>query len=184
MLGEDWSSRQLRKTLIQEYPYLQPRRMSDGKVSPDYDYQFIVGEHDLPEGWFVLFLQACKDIKEPLVEAGDLDTFRFFQVKEKYGRMRLYHSGASEEVNDILDKYEFLSEQVCHVCGKPATAVTRGWIYPFCAEHVAEVNAAYDPIELQTSYVRRRHSAEGTTKTTIDCSDEWNRYLKRIGVDK
>jgi hypothetical protein len=47
-LGEDWSSRQLRKTLIEEYPYLQPRRMTDGQVSPDYDYQFIVGEYDLP----------------------------------------------------------------------------------------------------------------------------------------
>jgi hypothetical protein len=187
MLGEDWSSRQLRKTLIQEYPYLQPRRMTDDKVSPDYDYQFIVGELDLPEGWMYLFLQACEDIKEPLVKASDLDKFRFLQVKEKYGRMRLYHSGASEEVNDILDKYEFLSEQVCSKCGKPASAMTRGWICPFCEEHIknfTDHGENVDPIEVQTSYTRRRWSAEGTTETAIDCGEEWSRYLKKIGVSK
>lgn len=187
MLGEDWSSRQLRKTLIREYPYLQPRRMSDGKVSPDYDYQFIVGEHDLPEGWFELFLQACEDIREPLVKAGDLDTFRFLQVKEKYGQMRLYHSGASEEVNDILDKYEFLSEQICSECGQPAVAMTRGWICPYCGEHIkkyTECGGLVDPIEVQTSYTRKRYHNGEHTETTVDCTDEWNRYLKRIGVDK
>ena len=58
--------KQLRKALIEKYPYLQPRRMTDGKISTDYDYQYIVGEHDLPEGWLVLFLQACEDIRFPL----------------------------------------------------------------------------------------------------------------------
>jgi uncharacterized Zn finger protein (UPF0148 family) len=183
-LGEDWSSRQLRKTLIEEYPYLQPRTMTTGKVHPDYDYQYIVGEHDLPEGWLELFLQACEDIKEPLEKAGCINDFRFMQVKEKYGQMRLYHSGASQEVNDILDKYEFISEQVCSECGKPAIAITRGWICPFCEEHIkkyTERGETIDPIEVQTSYLRKIYSNGEHTETEIDCSDEWNRYLKRIG---
>jgi hypothetical protein len=170
--------------MIEEYPYLQPRTMTTGEVHPDYDYQYIVGEHDLPDGWMQLFLQACEDIKEPLEKACDLDKFRFLQVKEKYGQMRLYHSGAPEEVNDILDKYEFLSEQVCSTCGKPAAAMTRGWICPYCAEHLqkyTERGETADPIEIQTSYIRKRWSAEGTTETFIDCSNEWNRYLERIG---
>jgi hypothetical protein len=116
-LDEGWSSRQLRKALVEEYPYLQPRKAMTGEVHPDYDYQYIVGEYDLPEGWMQLFLQACEDIREPLEKAGDLEKFRFLQVKEKYGQMRLYHSGAADEVCDILSKYEFLSEQVCSECG-------------------------------------------------------------------
>ena len=85
MLSDDRSGRQLRKALIEEYSYLQPRTMTTGDVHPDYDYQFIVGEHDLPRGWMRLFLQACGDIKAPLEKAGDLDKFRFMQVKEKFG---------------------------------------------------------------------------------------------------
>ncbi len=183
-LGENWGSRQLRKALIEEYPYLQPRKAATGEVHPDYDYQFIVGEYDLPEGWMQLFLQACEDIKYPLEKAGQRNEFRFMQVKEKYGQMRLYHSGASEEVNDILDKYEFLSEQVCSECGKPAVAITRGWIYPFCEEHIkdfTERGENVDPIEVQTSYIRKLYHSGEHTETEIDCSDEWTRYLKRIG---
>jgi hypothetical protein len=183
-LGDDWSSRQLRKALIEEYPYLQPRKATTGEVHPDYDYQYIVGEYDLPEGWVQLFLQACDDIREPLEKAGDLEKFRFLQVKEKYGQMRLYHSGAADEVCDILSKYEFLSEQVCSECGKPAVAMTRGWICPYCNEHVknfTDRGIIADPIEVQTSYIRKRYHNGTHTETVIDCSDEWARYLNRIG---
>jgi hypothetical protein len=113
-----------------------------------------------------------------------LDKFRFLQVKEKYGMMRLYHSGASEAVNDILDRYEFLSEQVCCECGKPAAAMTRGWICPYCDEHIKKYTnrgETVDTIEVQTSYIKKMYHNGEHTKTCIDCSDEWNRYLKRIG---
>ena len=182
-LGEDWSSRQLRKALIEEYPYLQPRKATTGEIHTDYDYQFIVGEYDLPEGWLELFLLMCEDIKAPLEKAGLLNDFRFLQVKEKYGQLRAYNAGANDEVNDIIDKYEFLSEQVCTTCGKPAVAMTRGWIYPFCDEHIkkyTERGENVDHIEVQTSYIRKLSHNGRHTETEIDCSDEWNRYLKRI----
>ena len=82
--GEDWNSRRLRKALIKEYPYLQPRNVWTDKIAEDYDYEYILGEHDLPEGWFELFLQMCEDIKEPLIKADYLNEFRFSQLKEKY----------------------------------------------------------------------------------------------------
>jgi hypothetical protein len=187
MLGEDWSSRQLRKALIEEYPYLQPRKVTTGEVHPDYDYQYIVGEYDIPKGWMTLFLQMCEDLKEPLEKAGLLNKFRFLQVKEKYGRLRAYNTGGTEEVYNIISKYEFLSEQVCSECGKPAVAMTRGWICPFCEEHIKKFTDCVeftDPIEIQTSYIRRIRSAEDTIENTIDCSDEWARYLKRVGYSE
>lgn len=185
MLGEDCSSRQLRKAITEEYPYLLPKSMKTGEVHLDYDYTYIVGEYDLPEGWLALFLQCCKDIREPLAKAGLLYEFRFLQIKEKYGSMRMYNSGATEEVHDIIDKYEFLSQQVCCECGKPAAVMTSGWICPYCAEHVRggieNVAPPDELIEIETSYVRKRYSNGTHTETTIDCSDEWRRYLEGIG---
>lgn len=187
-LGEDWSSRQLRKTLIEEYPYLQPRNVFSGKIPEDFDYQYIKGEYDLPDGWLELFLQCCSDIKEPLVKADYLNKFMFTQIKEKYGSMRMYNYGAPKEVHDILSKYEFLSQQVCCVCGKPAIAMTRGWICPYCDAHLQEELGEFvkeaDPVEIKTSYIRKTYHDGITVETVIDCSDEWDRYLKRIGVNK
>lgn len=186
-LTDDWHSRQVRKTLIEEYPYLLPRNVFTDEVHKDYDYTYINGEYNLPDGWFELFLQCCEDIREPLIKANLLDKFRFTQIKEKFGSMRLYNSGATKEVQDILYKYEFLSEQVCSVCGKPAKVLTSGYICPYCEEHVRGSMENVDTTELidiKTSYVKESWSDEGTIKETVDCSDEWERYLKRIGYEE
>jgi hypothetical protein len=183
MSGKNTLTIDERKQLIEKYPYLIPRTMYNGEVHPDYDYNHIVGEWDLPKGWFELFLQCCEDIYKPLEDAGCLDSFRFLQVKEKFGQMRLYHCDASEEACDIISKYEFLSEQVCCVCGKHAVATTRGWICPYCDEHIktyTDRGEIVDSLEIETDYHRVRYSGDETQESVIDCSDEWNRYLKRI----
>ena len=185
MLCEDCDSRQVRKALIEEFPYLMPRNVFTDKIPEGYDYTYFQGEYSLPDGWLQLFLQACEDIKEPLIKADYLEKFRFTQIKEKYGALRMYNAGAPKEVHDILAKYEFLSEQVCCICGKPATAMTCGYICPYCEEHLQEElnksTESIDPVEIKTSYTKETYHAGNTTKTMVDCNDEWNRYLKRIG---
>jgi hypothetical protein len=162
-----------------------PKNSLTGKVPDTYDYSYVVGEHCLPEGWFELFLQMCEDIREPLEKAGCLDRFRFLDVKEKYGSMRLYSSGATEEVQDILFKYEFLSQQVCCLCGKPATLETDGYICPYCDECVAKSGESLDSavsIRIRTHYTRTRYHDGEETSAVVSVEDEWNRYLGRIGV--
>lgn len=186
-LEEGWLGRQQRKALIEDYPYLQPKSAMTGEVYSDYDYEVIVGEGNLPEGWLALFLQMCEDLKTPLEKAGLLHNFRFLQVKEKFGQLRAYNNGATEEVHDIISKYEFLSEQVCCVCGKPAVAMTHGWICPFCEEHIknfTDRGETVDTIEIKTEYIRTCYHNGTTTKTTINCEDEWARYLDRIGYSE
>ena len=174
-----------RKELIEKYPYLLPRNPFTDKVSDDYDYSFIKGEFSIPDGWLQLFLQCCEDLYEPLKKAEYLDKFRFLDVKEKYGSMRFATCRVNDEIFEILEKYEFLSKQVCCVCGEPATVMTNGWICPYCTEHIKEsyeVIEDADIIEIQTKYTRRTWSAEtGDSTKEIDCTDEWNRYLERIG---
>lgn len=183
MLGNDWTSRQWRKAMVEQYPYLLPRDYITDEPFANFGYTYVVGELDLPEGWFDLFLQCCEDIKEPLAKADRLDRFRFIQIKEKWGSMRLYAKGATEEVLNILHKYEFLSQQVCCVCGEPAAYQTLSYICPFCSEHIDEYRVTKeDCVKLtpKTKYTYRHWTSNGVEIPELDCSSEWNRYLKSI----
>ena len=86
------------KKLIEIYPYLQPRNVWTDKIPEDYDYSYIRGDKEVPDGWLRLFLLYCKAIRPALVNDSYLEQFRFSQVKEKYGSMRLYDFGAPKEV--------------------------------------------------------------------------------------
>jgi len=103
----------------------------------------------LPDGWTSTFIPELK--KELANTLGDyVYDFIVFQIKEKYGSMRMYWSWAdrkynmsevvdlteiSEEIEAIINKYTTISEKTCVVCGKRATKMTTGWIVPVCDEH-------------------------------------------------
>jgi len=55
------------------------------------------------------------------------------QVKEKFGSLRFYVSGATREEYDIIDKAEAISEITCEDCGKPAVLKNLGhWSVTLC----------------------------------------------------
>ena len=174
----------MRKKLVAKYPFLMPRHPFTNVPIPNYDYSFIEGEYNLPEGWFVLFLQCCEDIYKVLNKIGYVDEFYFVQIKEKWGRMTLYCHGATKEIEDIVDKYGFLSLQVCSVCGHPASVMTYGHVRPFCSKCVLKYDMYIDDAELigvKTSYTRSLWEKGVTTEQEVDCTEEWSRYLERIG---
>lgn len=89
------------KELCDRYPFLIPWNRFSGKLIteakdggywpgepdkvPEYDYEYTELD-DLPDGWRVAFGdQMCEEIREALIEDGDLDRYRVVQVKEKYG---------------------------------------------------------------------------------------------------
>ena len=101
----------------------------------------------LPEGWTNTFIP---EMKKELANALGSYVYDFvvFQIKDKYGTMRMYWSWAdrkynstemidlteiSEEVDSIIDKYAIISEKTCVVCGKEATEMTDGWVMPMCS---------------------------------------------------
>lgn len=120
------------KQLIERYPFLMPRNVWTDKIDEDYDYSYIRGISELPQGWENLFLQMCEEIRQPLIDNNYLEKFRFSQIKEKYGSGRFYHNGAPEEVNKIIYKYENACGRTCGLCGAPATKISGGWIFPYC----------------------------------------------------
>lgn len=165
------------KELVDRLPFLYPRNVWTGKPVEDYDYDSIWWAEELPQGWRKLFLQCCEDIGETLKKTGQLNTFRFNQVKEKYNTMRMYHQGTSREVQDILNKYEYLSNFVCQKCGKPAQYETEGWITSYCTDCCPDKKSA-SALEFSPTFTLYRYSKDGVEEQVIDCSSEWDRYLE------
>lgn len=116
----------INKMLVQKYPFL--------KNDENYEYTWA---DDIPDGWKYNFGEQMLD--ELLEALGDYASkWKILQVKEKFGRLRIYHAGAPydicDKVSDIISKYEELSWNVCVECGKPATLHTTGWILPMCED--------------------------------------------------
>lgn len=93
----------------------------------------------MPQGWREAFgLKMCSELKEALKKAKMLKDYRIIQIKEKYGTLRWYDGGGTEETCKIIDKYEDISYHTCIVCGEPATYISRGYISPYCPEHIGD----------------------------------------------
>lgn len=83
------------------------------------------------DGWFKILFKLCQDI----MATNPDQNFRFSQIKEKYGCLRIYPmGGASEEIWELLDKAEVDSATICEQCGKPSRMISAGWIYNMCNE--------------------------------------------------
>jgi hypothetical protein len=128
------------RILTKRYPFLLPRNVFTDELPEDYDYSWTLLD-TIENGWKTLFLMMCEEIRIALVEANYLDEFRFSQVKEKWGKLCIYHFGAPKEVIDIIRRYEKTSARICVNCGRIATKTTVGYILPYCdycAEQVAK----------------------------------------------
>ena len=130
----------LRKTrmenrrLCKRYPFLIPWNRWTGDPIPEWNYEWTEWD-DMPTGWRKAFGdQMLEELREALIDDGDLYRWRIVQMKEKYGFLHLYDNGYKKgsRVPEIVSKYALLSEQTCIKCGKPATKITTGWISPYC----------------------------------------------------
>lgn len=103
----------------------------------------------LPDGWTSTFIPEMKKELAGILYSY-VDDFTIFQIKEKYGTLRIYWSWAdrdytddeakdlrdlTKEVQALIRKYESISEKTCVVCGKEAIKMTTGWVMPVCSEH-------------------------------------------------
>ena len=165
---KDWYQEKVaeEKELVAKYPFLRARAL-DG---------FPMIGLELPNGWYNLFYQMCDDIKDFVPK-----DFYFVQVKEKYNFMRCYTANSTQEIDDIINKYEHMAPYICTICGKPATFETSGYIASFCndcwKDHMRHQKG--DFIKFQPYFIVSSIT-EGThfDKKKISFEEEWNRYLK------
>ena len=72
--------------------------------------------------------------------------FQINQIKEKFGTMRFYVSGADDTIFGFIDEAERKTANTCEMCGNSGALYTkRGkfWLRTFCAVHAEEYD--YEP---------------------------------------
>ena len=147
ILGSNYTEKQLDNwILVGKYPFLIPRYDWSGEIIEDYDYMSTYLD-DIPVGWKIAFGEImCEEIKQELIRCNYLDEFRILQAKEKFGGLRIYTNGEPVDckVQQIINKYSTLSENICVVCGKPDVPITNnGWISPYCKKCFTTPNDWY-----------------------------------------
>jgi hypothetical protein len=117
--------------LCLRYPFLYPRSIVTDK--PIYYIPRYTWWDNVSTGWKKAFgKQFLNELKKQLKKDKMLYKWRITDVKEKFGTFRLYCNYGSDELYNIIHKYEALSWNTCIKCGKPATYTSIGWILPYC----------------------------------------------------
>jgi hypothetical protein len=83
------------------------------------------------DGWHGILRCACRRISFHEANAGRSD-FRFSQVKEKWGILRIYHSGGDEFCTGVIAMAEAVSSVTCERCGAPGKTNESDWISTLC----------------------------------------------------
>lgn len=193
------------KALVKKYPWLLPRNVWTDKIPEDYDYTYTELD-SLSRGWRIAFGDMiCKEVDAELKRTGRRDTYRIQELKSKYGSMRWYDNGGSDQLRQIIDKYEYLSENICESCGRPDVPQTNGgWIEPICfdcfvkrvrrseqyqakyLQHdippktLEEIKEWYEKsveenARMGDTYTIRRFSTDGSVDTTYDVTETANK---------
>ena len=74
----------------------------------------------------------CKKIRPILSEYNLLDNYRFNQLKEKYGTLRIYDNAAPAKIHILNSLYSCFAGYICQRCGQFANFETSGWIESIC----------------------------------------------------
>lgn len=174
------------KMLIEYFPFLQPRNVWTDKIFEDYDYDYILGVGDLPYGWERLFLLYCKHLKIELDKFTFTDKFRFSQIKEKYGDMRLYNNGYPKDSKcfDLESIYSHLSTYICQECGKPAKYESIGWIAQECEEHKSKNSAKKSNRSYKVIITSFDPNQNRKYERKIPCKTYWDEYIKCLKMSK
>jgi len=115
------------KILLKDFPKLY-KQYYDDKMNTCMCWGF-----DCLDGWFDLIYDLSQklEIVSPTTEAT--------QVKEKFGGLRFYHNGVTEEGYKLIQNAEAKSYHICEICGnKGVVREDLGWVRTLCLKHYKE----------------------------------------------
>lgn len=96
------------------------------------------------DGWFDLIDDLCSGLQEA-VEAGRITQPVAGQVKEKFGTLRFYLSGAEPEISRLVQEAERGSAVTCEICGRPGVLRQPGGVWTLCDLHGGDAPVVGDP---------------------------------------
>ena len=121
--------------------------MDGFSLSSEYPYLFYRGkpyEYEVGKGWDKICSEAFRKIANAYIENGeDLTAFSLFQIKEKFGGLRIYFEAHPQSVSkfaaQVISDAERESYTVCEICGeKGELREDLSWISTLCDEHYEE----------------------------------------------
>lgn len=85
---------------------------------------------EIGDGWFQILWDLCEEIKKIYHEG-----FRFVQIKEKFGELRMYTTYPIESICCLLNDAKERSNKTCEYCGSTESVTqSGGWIKTLCKE--------------------------------------------------
>lgn len=110
----------LEKSIIEKYPSLFA---NIGQQGSPMNFGLEVGD-----GWAGIISTMCFILDQK--DTGK--KFRFDQIKEKFGLLRVYHTGGNDYMAGVVRMAEDISGRTCEVCGLPGEQRKGGWIKTLC----------------------------------------------------
>ena len=77
------------------------------------------------DGWEPLIRKVCKNLSPDA---------KLAQVKEKFGRLRIYLQYGTLEDDDLCWEAELASAKICEFCGEPGKEISGSWIKTLCPQ--------------------------------------------------
>lgn len=112
------------------------------------------------------------------------------QVKEKFGTLRFYYHGGDEKIHGMVQMAEWMSSQICEVCGRMDELVnqnSKGWIRttcPCCVEsHLKENHLQNRDTELAEIWEKVRNEPKKTSSEKIEESFKVIEEIKSYGKE-
>lgn len=85
------------------------------------------------DGWFDLLWSLCTKLKELGFGVDAEGNGQVSQVKSKFGSLRFYTYGATDEQWELIGDAELASETICEYCDNPSEIRNiDGWLYNMC----------------------------------------------------
>lgn len=134
------------------------------------------GSPECSEGWRDLLDRMCVRIRTAVQADGG--AFKFSQIKEKYGTLRVYWDGtlspdADAQVEEAIALAEARSAVTCEVCGEEGLLRSGAWLTTRCEAHSEGRPAVEHRSGLENIHVVR-HSVDGRRFVTCRRYDRQN----------
>lgn len=119
-------TRQKEQYLLEKYPKVFPPEEIRNNVTKSC----MAFGFECSDGWFDIIEECLRDLSK-LPEPPTL-----LQVKEKFGTLRIYVDGYTDEDDAIISRAEKKSENTCEMCGKVGHIRGAHWYMVRCDDCV------------------------------------------------
>jgi hypothetical protein len=99
---------------------------------------FTFGNKTEPDEWAINYSNKAIEKAEFKKVPPYMPHITASQVKEKFGGLRFYTNGYTDEVSAMISMAESMSYRTCEVCGSPGRSNSYGWISTLCDTHRLE----------------------------------------------